>query len=287
MSGSSSKYLEFWGGREIGVPVEEFGSSLLGVEADPLAGIVFLQMVPFVSADALIGVTRPHTRPEKEYTQKRNEKSDAKFILQELEFDEILSSDEGLYNYLSMVNKYGVVKVVNAPGESGAMQLANRISFCMESFFGSSFDVLVVDDPINLAYSGQKLKYHTDLPFYSHVPGLQHLHCIRNDSCVSGGLLTLKDIYEIAEKFRRDYPEFFYTLSRVSVVFQHITFKLRTLMENCCTTITLDNNNEISGIRWNPSVQGPVVESNDASTLDAYFRAFIQFNDYVESYPPK
>ena len=129
------------------------------------------------------------------------------------------------------MNQHGAVKVINAPGETGGTQLGDYISYRHNTFFGLDWDVLVVDDPINVAYSARALGHHIDLPYYLHMPGLQHLHCIRNDPCVSGGVLTLKNILIIAEKFRKDYPKHFHTLCTIPVIFQHITFRERTYME--------------------------------------------------------
>ena len=126
---------------------------------------------------------------------------------------------------------HGAIKVVNAPGEKGGIQLAERISHRLDSFFGLEFDVLVNDDPINAAYSNVRLNHHMDFAYYHHQAGLQHLHCIRNDPCVKGGILTLNDIYEIAGNFRKEYPEYFHTLSRVPIIFHHLTFTLQTYME--------------------------------------------------------
>ena len=153
------------------------------------------------------------------------------FHFHELQFDEILSGDEGLYKYLSLINQHGVVKVINAPGKKGGVQLAEHISHRLNSYYGLEWDVLVVDDPIHAAFSDVELKHHMDFAYNWHQAGLQHLHCIRNDPCVDGGILTLKDIYIIAEEFRKDFPEHFHTLSTVPVIFQQITFRLRTYLE--------------------------------------------------------
>ena len=153
------------------------------------------------------------------------------FLLHELTFDEVLSNDEGLYKYLSLMNQHGVVKVINAPGETGGLQLADHISHRLNSFYGLEWDVLVVPDPVNAAYSDVELKHHMDFTYNLHQAGLQHLHCIQNDPCVDGGRLTLKDIYILTGKFRKDFPEDFHTLSTVPVVFQHITFRKRTFLE--------------------------------------------------------
>ena len=60
------------------------------------------------------------------------------------------------------MNQYGVVKVINAPGETGGIRLTEHISHRLNSFYGLEWDVLVVEDPINVVYSDVELKLHMD-----------------------------------------------------------------------------------------------------------------------------
>ena len=42
-----------------------------------------------------------------------------------------------------------------------------------------TFDVMVSEKPINLAYGGGSLPLHMDLLMYESPPGIQMLHCIK------------------------------------------------------------------------------------------------------------
>ena len=41
------------------------------------------------------------------------------------------------------------------------------------------YDVLSVENPIDVAYTTSGLPMHMDLPYYESQPGLQFLHCLR------------------------------------------------------------------------------------------------------------
>ena len=43
-----------------------------------------------------------------------------------------------------------------------------------------TFDVMVTEKPVNLAYSSGSLPLHNDLVMYKAPPGIQMLHCIRS-----------------------------------------------------------------------------------------------------------
>ena len=51
------------------------------------------------------------------------------------------------------------------------------------------------------------------------------LNFSRNDACVEGGESIFLDIFPIAEQMRQEYPEDFYTLTRVPATFQKIHYE--------------------------------------------------------------
>ena len=57
--------------------------------------------------------------------------------------------------------------------------------------FGELFKVETKPNPSDLAYTDVALASHTDNPYRDPVPGIQYLHCLKNE--VSGGLSTLVD----------------------------------------------------------------------------------------------
>ena len=108
----------------------------------------------------------------------------------------------------------------NTPIERDALkQLSRRFGFLRETNFGELFNVETKANPSDLAYTDVALASHTDNPYRAPVPGIQYLHCLRNE--VSGGLSTLVDGMAIAEALRRESPEQADVLERVSVRFRY------------------------------------------------------------------
>ena len=71
--------------------------------------------------------------------------------------------------------------------------------------------------------------------------------------------------------------------SYTTQIYELISFHYRVRS----TIFSLDHNGDISYVRWSPAPQGPVIETKDASILDAFFTAYKQFYRFVENCPPK
>ena len=152
------------------------------------------------------------------------------FKLYEFDFSEVIDSEKGLYEYLFRLNQNGVVKVRNTPDNDGARKLGEAISYIHPTVYGVTFDVVVKPNPDNVAYLGSPLLQHNDLNYYQHQPGLQHLNCVKLDKCVTGGILTLKDITLIAEDFRQKHSDEFNALARIKMQFNYIMFRSNTYL---------------------------------------------------------
>ena len=150
--------------------------------------------------------------------------------MHEFEFREVIDSKEGLYKYLYNLNQNGAVKILNAPKKDGGSKLAEAISFIYPTKFGTTFEVSIKPNAEHAAYLDVALMHHSDLVFVQHQPGLQHLHCVELSESVTGGILTLKDIYLIAEEFRRKHSEEFNTLVKIPIQFNFILFRDSTYL---------------------------------------------------------
>ena len=110
--------------------------------------------------------------------------------LPEIEFDEVMSDDDGLRRYLGQLVEFGVSFVRHAPTVDGTVAaLAERIAFIRNSNFGPVWDVISKPDPDSLAYTSHTLTPHTDLVARQMMPGVQFLHCMVFEA--TGGDSTL------------------------------------------------------------------------------------------------
>lgn len=96
--------------------------------------------------------------------------------------------------------------------------IAKVFGFCKETHYGREFLIQNrINDITNIAYLNGNLQLHTDLPYYSYIPGVTILHYLKQSQF--GGLSTLVDGFQIAERMRKETPEAFEVLSRVPVNF--------------------------------------------------------------------
>jgi len=95
--------------------------------------------------------------------------------------------------------------------ECSLRRLQERISFARQTNYGVRFHVKSKENANNQAYTNQELALHTDLPFYSHAPDVQILHCVQNDMADgsakwSGGESTFSDGMAAALNLRKKHP---------------------------------------------------------------------------------
>jgi len=123
-------------------------------------------------------------------------------------------------DFLESFFRLGYVIIRGAPDEVGTVErIANRLGYLVGHNFGWVFDVEARPSPTDLAYTSLALPAHTDEPYRRPVPGIQMLHCIRNDA--TGGDSTLVDGLAAAIALQRDHPEWHAALVDTEVVWRY------------------------------------------------------------------
>nr|XP_016925230.1 gamma-butyrobetaine dioxygenase [Drosophila suzukii] len=138
-------------------------------------------------------------------------------IAQHFIYEEVMSQDSVLMQWLQALAVYGVALLRNAPLDEGVVRrLAERVGFIRRTTYGEEFVVQAKPGAQNFAYLSLPLPLHTDLPYYEYKPSVNILHCVvQTDS--PGGSNMLVDGFHIADILRRDHPEDFERLCRVVV----------------------------------------------------------------------
>ena len=94
--------------------------------------------------------------------------------------------------YLDAFHRHGYVVFRNTPVEEGTVRrVCDRLGYISGNNFGWVFDVRADPKPTDLAYTSVALLAHTDQPYRQPTPGIQLLHCLRNEA--PGGDSTLAD----------------------------------------------------------------------------------------------
>ncbi|MGH8265640.1 MAG: TauD/TfdA family dioxygenase, partial [Steroidobacteraceae bacterium] len=128
--------------------------------------------------------------------------------------------DTVLAKWLGSFLEFGFVIFSGVPTEPRTvLQVARTFGFTRETNFGALFDVRSTPEASDLAYTSLPLDPHTDNPYRHPVPGVQLLHCLRNQT--SGGLSTLVDGFAAAQALQASDPEAFQLLARTPVRFRY------------------------------------------------------------------
>jgi trimethyllysine dioxygenase len=139
----------------------------------------------------------------------------------EVAFDNVMSSDDGVREWLSIIATYGFAVVTGTPASSAATEsLIRRVGYVRETIFGGFWEFTANMAKADLAYSTVYLPAHTDGTYSHDAPGLQMLHCLTFDG--AGGDSTLVDGFKIADTLRSTAPDLFATLSNVAIPGQYI-----------------------------------------------------------------
>ena len=172
-----------------------------------------------------------------------------------IECDKIMSSEEGLIDWLEKLHYYGFCLVKNAPTEKkSALKILNRISHIRETFFGSPFEVINIPNPNNTAYTAEALRNHTDLPYYEYSPGYQFLHCLVNDA--EGGLSSVVDTFKVADYLKKNDKKSFDTLINIPVKFQNNDYTQNTIRIYHSPLITLTKDGDFNDVRFSIATMG-------------------------------
>lgn len=160
----------------------------------------------------------------------------------------VMSSDEALFKWMSDLDRYGLAIINGMPdSEEAVVNTAQRIDYLRQTNFGMTFDVVSVEEPINLAYTSISLPLHTDLANQETPPGYQFLHCLANES--EGGESTFVDGLKVAEELRSQCPDHFKLLSEYAVPFRFHDSEHDIRQHH--TVINLDNFGNIIEIKYN------------------------------------
>jgi len=135
-----------------------------------------------------------------------------------LNYTEVMTKDEAFYEWLLNLQKYGICILRGAPLEDGTVdETARRIAYIRETLYPHPWNVVHKPDAENVAYTTTRLLPHTDLMYYEAPPGIQFLHCMRNDGEVKGGENWFVDGFKVVEELEKIDPKAVEVLKRVPV----------------------------------------------------------------------
>ena len=189
---------------------------------------------------------------------------------------EIMSGDEGLLRWLSMVEGHGFALASGTPPTIEATrELATRIGYVRETIFGGMWDFTANLAFKDTAYTPVAIGPHTDGTYSIDSPGYQMFHCLEFDGI--GGESTLVDGFKVADRIRQIDPPAFEVLTNIKVPAQYLGDGVHLRAEHA--VIALDHNGDFSQIAYNNYDRAPF--RLPTPRMNAFYRALKLFNELI------
>jgi gamma-butyrobetaine dioxygenase len=145
-------------------------------------------------------------------------------------------------------------------------RICDRLGYISGNNFGWTFDVRAEPRPTDLAYTAIELLAHTDQPYRQPVPGIQLLHCLRNEA--PGGDSTLVDGLAAAEALAAHDPE-----AHAALVDTDVEYRYDMLTDTVVgrgPLLEYDRSGRFQQIRLNTKIDAPLPRAE--YDLDGFYR---------------
>jgi alpha-ketoglutarate-dependent taurine dioxygenase len=174
--------------------------------------------------------------------------------------------------WLARLLRNGIAFLSDVPATDDAileaMSLVGRVA---ETNYGQVFDVRVVAQPENLAFSDLGLGLHTDNPYREPVPGFQALHMLI--AAPDGGENLFADGLALAAHLRHNDPDDFARLTSTAVPFRYQSKDADLYAERPLIQLSCDG--AVTGVHYNNRSIAPLRLSLEDT--QAFYGAYRKF----------
>ncbi|XP_020646076.3 gamma-butyrobetaine dioxygenase [Pogona vitticeps] len=197
-------------------------------------------------------------------------------------FEEVLHSDESAYKWLVTLKKVGIVLLTGAASTQGELlKLGQRLGFLRLTFYGPTWQVQDKVDANNVAYTTEKLSFHTDYPVLQFPPGIQLLHCIKQTP--TGGESEVVDGFYVANKLKEQNPQAFQILTSTYVDFTDIGVDYCDFfMQSKQRIIDVDEKGQVVRINFNNATRDTIFDI-PAENVKPFYAALKDYVDLLNS----
>jgi gamma-butyrobetaine dioxygenase len=179
-------------------------------------------------------------------------------------------------DWLTRLVRQGIAFLRDVPKtDSGILEAMALVGRVAETNYGLVFDVRVVPQPENLAYSDVGLGLHTDNPYREPVPGFQALHTLR--AAPDGGDNLFADGWALAAHLRASDPDTFAILTHTAVPFRYQSQQADLYAER--PLIALDCSGAIVAVHYNSRSIAPL--RLPAAECRAFYAAYRRFGELL------
>lgn len=172
--------------------------------------------------------------------------------------------------------RYGYLVFRNTPSEPGTVRrICERMGYISGNNFGWVFDVRAEARPTDLAYTPIGLLAHTDQPYRRPVPGIQLLHCLRNEA--PGGDSTLADGLAAANALAAADPAAHRACCEIDVEYRYDMISDTVVGRG--PLLDYDRSGRFRQIRLNTKLDAPI--PTEGADLDGYYRGRRWLTDWL------
>ncbi len=215
----------------------------------------------------------PASRDERRHRPQLWDAALARAPLPAAHYSAVTADRAALLGWLRHVDCLGFALLHGVPARPGAVcDVVSLFGYIRETNYGRLFDVVSVEEPMNLAFTALALGNHTDNPYRDPVPQLQLLHCL--EAAGEGGESIVVDGFAAAERLRREAPDNFALLTRTPVPFRYVEPGAVDLRHSA-PLIELDAGGELRTVRYNSRSIGPI--DLDRDEVPAFYAAHRRF----------
>ncbi|KAH9943728.1 hypothetical protein B0H21DRAFT_482294 [Amylocystis lapponica] len=158
--------------------------------------------------------------------------------------------DEGLFKWLSNVDKFGFSFVTGVPPTPEATEeLSRRIGFIRETQYGRFWDFTSDLAKGDTAYTTMALGAHTDTTYFTDPCRLQLFHLLSHTGGTGGQTLLIDGFY-VASILKELHPAAYALLSRVQVP-THAAGETGALYAPRPTPVLQHEDGQLAQVRWN------------------------------------
>ncbi|KAI5818862.1 hypothetical protein BZA77DRAFT_306617 [Pyronema omphalodes] len=201
----------------------------------------------------------------------------------EVNYEEVMASNDGVALWVSKIYKYGFCYVSGVPVTPEATkELIERIAFIRETHYGGFWDFTADLAKKDMAYTNLALGVHTDTTYFTDPAGLQMFHLLEH-SGGSGGQSILVDGFRAAKILREENPQAYKTLSNVRIP-AHASGNHDSSIQPFAPFPVLNHhpsNGELVQIRWNNDDRATMDRWDDLEDVEEFYDAARAWNDIL------
>ncbi|KAJ3165037.1 hypothetical protein HDU88_004756 [Geranomyces variabilis] len=199
-----------------------------------------------------------------------------------IDFDTVMSSEDGTREWVRLMDRYGFCLVVGTPPTmDGTEALANRISFVQVTHYGGCHSITADLKHGDLAFSSSLLLGHTDTTYFTNPIGILMMHILEHDG--QGGESFFVDGFKAARILQEQDPTAYRLLSTVRVQSHSAGDEGRLLqpahgypiLNHCPET------GELFQIRYNQEDRSPIRFVDYPDSVVAYYLALRKWREII------